>query len=151
MGETNNTDQVNPCTTIEGILIASTGIDAAIHEIVRKIVSVDQLQNTIAAEYVLSQDGKLVACPVDSVKEAGLLLVHALDNGAEVLEALTIDATGNPFIVTFGVMGPPNERAAQDVLAFKDAFLLRHAALLRDPAEKVLPCAADDSSNTKEK
>jgi hypothetical protein len=135
MGKRWNSDQSSPCTTIKAVSVTSTTTDEALREIVEKIVHAEQLQNAIAAEYVLSQEGKLVACPVDSVEEASLLLIHAINNSAEVLGSLTIDATGNSFIVTFGVMGPPSERATQDVLTFKDSFLARHAALLRDPSQ----------------
>jgi hypothetical protein len=130
-----NSDRSSPCTTIKAVSVTSTTTDAALREIVQKIVRVDPIRNAIAAEYVLSQEGKLVACPVESVEETCLLLNHALNHGAEVLGALAIDATGNSFIVTFGVMGPPSERATQDVLTFKDSFLARHAALLRDPSQ----------------
>jgi hypothetical protein len=119
--------------TIEAISVTSTTTDAAVREIVQKIVRIEQIQNAIAAEYVLSQEGSLTTYSVGSVEETCQVLNHALNIGAELLGLLGIDTTGNFFIATFGVAGAPNAQAGQDVLAFKDAFLERHAALLRDP------------------
>lgn len=89
--------------TIEAISVTSTTTDAAVREIVQKIVSVEQIQNAIAAEYVFSQEGSLTTYSVGSVEETCHVLNHALSTGADLLGFLGIDAAGNFFIATFGV------------------------------------------------
>jgi hypothetical protein len=129
-----NSDHGILSSTIEAISVTSTTTDAAVREIVQKIVRVEQIQNAIAAEYVLSQEGKLTTYSVGSAEETSQVLNHALSTGADLLGFLGIDAAGNFFIATFGVAGAPSEQAGQNVLALKDSFLERHAALLRDPS-----------------
>jgi hypothetical protein len=131
MSKRRNSDQ----GTIEAISVTSTTTGGALREIVQKIVRIEQIQNAIAAEYVFSQEGSLTTYSVGSVEETCQVLNHALNIGAELLGFLGINAAGNFFIATFGVAGAPSEQANQDVLAFKDSFLERHAALLRNPSQ----------------
>jgi hypothetical protein len=134
MGKRCNSDQGILSSTIEAISVTSATTDAALREILQKIVRLEQIQNAIAAEYVFLQEGSLTTYSAGSVEETCHVLNHALNIGAELLGLLGIDTTRNFFIATFGVGGLANERATRDVLSLKDAFMERHAALLRDPS-----------------
>jgi hypothetical protein len=133
MCEQNNGNQSRPCTTIAAVSVTSTTIEAALREIVQKIVRAGQIRDAIVTEFVLSEGEELVTYSAGSMEETRNVLIHALNTGAEVPGLLGIDAAGNSFMATFGVGGLASERATQDVLSFKDDFLQRHAALLRDP------------------
>jgi hypothetical protein len=137
MCKKDNSDQGRPCTAIEAVSITSPTIDAALRETVEKILRVKQIRNAIVAEYVLSQEGRLVTYSAESMEGTRNVLIHALNTGAEVPGLLGIDAAGNSFMATFGIGGLASERATQDVLSFKDEFLERHAALLRDPSQEI--------------
>jgi hypothetical protein len=129
---------------MEAITIKSTTSDTSVDEILRKITGVEKVQQALAAEYIFLQDGRLSTYSADHVEETCQVLTHALSTGADLLGVLGIDATGSAFIATFGVGAPANELVTKDVLAFKDAFLMRHAELLRDPSPEVEKDAKHD-------